>query len=583
MLLETKIQRIPINVAVMTTIVVMPALMDPINLPKFWILTLGAGLTLATLSFNQVATLWQTPKKNLAVVTVVFVAALLISSVASAQGIFRTLIGVWGRNNGGIAYLALLVIFLSLASMNSELSSKYLVKMLTLLGITAAVYGLLQNSGIDFINWENPGNKIILTLGNSNFASVFLALTGIATLTTILQPMLERWKQVLLTCIFFIQLYLTKMSDSLQGLLVMLLGSAILLGLFLHFSANSFLKKTSYAWWGSLLTSGVLGALGLAGYGPLSNILNPNLRTLQDRYYHWVAAMNMIKDNLFFGVGIDSFGDYYRVYRTIEGVNFRTTAMSGTNNAHNTFMQVGATGGIILLGAYLTLISFTLYRAIVALKNSNNKVLVSGIFSIWIAFQVQSLVSIDQIGLVVWGWASAGCLVSLSYFNPREKPSKNYSKNQFPNKTVNLIEKKVIKKILIFIGLVPALLLIPIIQNELTLRNRVVDLVSSSSEGELAINSEELYAVALKSQQPELQHLTVRYLMQTKSDDLTLELALLSTELFPKSFESWDLLARIYQNLGQKENAIIARKMTIKLDPLNQEIKELLENYKQSN
>jgi len=122
----------------------------------------------------------------------------------------------------------------------------------------------------------------------------------------------------------------------------------------------------------------------------------------------------MLKDNLIFGVGIDSFGDYYRNYRTIEGVAFRSTPMSGTNNAHNTLMQIGATGGLVLLIAYLALIIFTGYRAVVALRKSDDKILISGIFSIWIAFQLQSLVSIDQIGLVVWGWASAGCLVSLS-------------------------------------------------------------------------------------------------------------------------------------------------------------------------
>jgi O-antigen ligase len=446
------------------------------------------------------------------------------------------------------------------------------------LGFIGALYGWMQSVGTDPISWENPGNKIILTLGNANFASAFLALTAVATLSIFLQPKMQTWKRSALGLSFAVQMYLTYDSDSIQGLLVLLIGSAILIGLTLTFSNRSKLKKFAIGWWVTLLTSGAIGLSGLFGSGPLSSFLNPNLRSIQDRYYHWVAALNMMKDNLFFGVGIDSFGDYYRMYRTIEGVNFRSSAMTGTNNAHNTFMQIGATGGLALLLAYLALILFTGYRAAIAFQKSNDKILVSGIFSIWIVFQVQSLVSIDQIGLVVWGWAAAGCLVAMSYLDGGANTTKKFSQKTLKANPPSRVQKSAIFSVLTIVGLLPSILLLPTIQNELALRNKIIDLVSSTSEDSLSLNAEKLYQEAKNSNHPELRLQALSYLVQTKSKDISLDLAITTVSQFPNSFESWDALARIYEGQGQKEKALIARKMTVKLDPLNEEIKKLLES-----
>ena len=576
-----RIQRLPIYTAVLATIVVIPSLLDPINLPKLWILCLGAGLSLAIFS-SQILSLWKSANKRvILLVSLAFVGALLISSAASQQEIFRTLVGVWGRNNGALAYLALLIIFLSLASMKSDDTSKFLIKALALLGILFAVYGWMQITDADVINWENPGNNIILTLGNSNFASALFALTAIATLTMFLQSNLQMWKRTALIVSFVIQTYLTYKSDSLQGLLALLAGSVILIGLWLAYANRTILKRSAIVWWGTIFVIGVLGVSGLSGSGPLSNFLNPNLRSLQDRYYHWVAALNMIKDNLFFGVGIDSFGEYYRKYRTIEGVNFRDTPMPGTNNAHNTIMQIGATGGLVLLFAYLTLIFFTGHRAVIALRKSDNKILVSGIFSIWIAFQIQSMVSIDQIGLVVWGWASAGCLVSLSFIKPKEKVSKKSSTET--KHALATRPKHKFKLLLILIGFLPMVLLIPTLQNELDLRNQLTALVNSNNIESLTSNGLEIIRIASNSNHPELRLKAIEYLLRVGLYQDALTLVKKNTLDYPDSFESWDATAQIYEKLGQKSKAIRYRTKSVELDPLNSVVKKLLEEDMASN
>jgi O-antigen ligase len=555
--------------------------MDPINLPKLWILCFGAGLSFAIFS-SQILGVWKSPdNRAFTFVALAFVSALLISSIASKQDVYRTLVGVWGRNNGALAYLALLIIFLSLASMKSEDTSKFLIKTLVLLGFFFTLYGWMQVTDADIIDWENSGNRIILTLGNSDFASALFALTAIGTLTMILQSNLQMWKRATLIISFVIQIYMTHESDALQGFLALLFGSAILIGLWLAYSNRTALRRFAIAWWIIIFINGVFGIIGLFGNGPFSSFLNPNLRSLQDRYYFWVAALNMMKNNLFFGVGIDSYGDFYRKYRTIEGINFRDTPMTGTNNAHNTVMQIGATGGLILLFAYLGLIFFTGYRAVAALRKSDNKVLVSGILSIWIAFQMQSLVSIDQIGLVVWGWVSAGCLVSLSYIRPREKAPKkalikaNHSSATTPNHKL--------LSLLILIGFLPMVLLIPTLQNELILRKQLTELVNSDNVESLKSSGLEIVRIASNSNHPELRLKAAEYLLRVGLYQDALTLVKKNTLEYPGSFESWDATAEIYEKLGRKSKAIRYRAKSVELDPLNPVIKKLLEEDLASN
>ena len=355
--------------------------------------------------------------------------------------------------------------------------------------------------------------------------------------------------------------------------MVLLIGSAILVGLCLTFSSQRKIKKLAIIWWGLLSTTSLVGVTGLVFHGP---------RSLEDRYYHWIAARNMVRDHLLFGVGIDSFGDFYFRYRVPEAIELRTLLAGGTNNAHNIYAQLAATGGLVLLLAYVSLTIFTFWRGIIALKKCNDKFLVSGIFSIWIAFQIQSLVSIDQIGLVVWGWASAGCLIALSYklddLNIKVEPSQRVKQRKIPR----LSNRKPLELVLIILGLIPSTLLLPTLQNELNLRNRLVDLISSNSDAAVVSNAKKLFDESMKSFQPELRLQTLQYLLQAKSDREALRLALDTVDKFPDSFESWDALARIYESRGQYQEAIHAREMTIKLDPLNKDIKSLLTKDKAS-
>ena len=52
-----------------------------------------------------------------------------------------------------------------------------------------------------------------------------------------------------------------------------------------------------------------------------------------------------------------------------------------------------------------------------------------GVFSAWMAYEVQSIISINQIGLAIWGWALGGAIISYSKIQ-RKGSDEYFSKNQ---------------------------------------------------------------------------------------------------------------------------------------------------------
>lgn len=557
------------------TIVVIPSLMDPINLPKLMLLTVGTGLTLG-IFWQDFANLWRGVSRPFFLISSWFVIALVLESIFSPQSLFKSIVGVWGRNNGSLTYISFLVLFLAIASQKSLTPAIHAIKALSILGFGCVAYGVLQIFGLDPISWENPGNKLILTLGNSNFAGAFIALTAIASLGYLAISKKSILVRALLLTSYFAQIYLILKSEALQGLIISLLGSGLLFGFLLSFSKAKFAKGLGVAWWLSFAVISFLGFISVFGIGPLASVISPYLGSLEDRYYHWVAAINMMKDNLFFGVGIDSYGDYYRLNRVQEAIDARGTAVTGTNNAHNTFFQIGATGGIVLLSAYLALTLYIAYRAVRALKIQDDKVLVGVLISIWLAFQVQSFVSIDQIGLVVWGWIIGGCIVSISFYAP---PTDAGPKKSEKNRPARDLPKKVLSKVnylVMIIGLIPSIILAPVLVNELNLRIRIIEFVSSSTEEQTSFRAKAVVEMAQKSKQPEIRLQAVNYLLTLKQNDAALSLTLLNNKEFPMSFDSWAATAYIYEFLGDKERAVYPRQQSVNLDPLNLEIKKLL-------
>ena len=126
----------------------------------------------------------------------------------------------------------------------------------------------------------------------------------------------------------------------------------------------------------------------------------------------------MFTSHPWFGVGIDRYGAFFRQYReNLYPFNYGYDITSTA--AHNVIVQIFATGGIFVGLSYLGILGFVIYRGVVGMRRTSgkNRLLIAGVFCAWVAYEAQSIVSIDNIGIAIWGWVLSGAVIGASMLN----------------------------------------------------------------------------------------------------------------------------------------------------------------------
>jgi O-antigen ligase len=384
---------------------------DPINVPKLtllFILTMavvGIALSSPSLFFAQ-------QNKVFFIAVSLFITQMVLVMIFSDAPLNQQLFGTFGRNTGFIAYLSLG--FLSLVSLFAGsifFSEKLIYAMLATGGLTT-IYGILQTTGNDPIKWTNPYNNLIGFLGNPNFSSSFLGISATGAVAILLRRKNSLLVRVSVLLFVIGALALIIRSNSQQGALVFAAGTFVVLSLFLI--GTQFRMKKVFL--GSFFTLGIIfGSAVVAGtlnQGPMGGLLYK--LSVRQRGFYWNAAIEMMQSKPVFGVGLDSFGDWYFQLRSSNAALLSPDAQS--NAAHNIFLDMGATGGFPLFFLYLFIMIFTLFVSIKYLyRNPTFNWGFAGLFGCWIAYQAQAVISINQLGLGVWGWTMTGALIGIEY------------------------------------------------------------------------------------------------------------------------------------------------------------------------
>ena len=391
---------------ILTTLAIWTKLEDPINLPKMFILALSAAIVLglslpALLSAKTIPSRIQ--KLGLIFVSL-FLIGLLISTIATDVK-YTAIFGEFHRNNGFISYFAMIIMLVASALVfNFESAGRYFI-FFALAGIILTLYGFLQGAGLDPVSWVIEYNPYITTLGNPNFTSALVGLAGIAILYLVLEAK-DRKYQVLYAMSLFADLYILLKSGSIQGVLGFAIGASVLI----LTKVWIFNRKLGQI---GLILAGLAAtpiALALVNIGPLASKFYQG--TLRNRLDYWNAALGMFKDHPIFGVGIDRFGEYYRQY----AVQNQVIQGQVTDNAHSIYMQLLATGGLVLFLPYALLVFFITAVGFRSLLHSENaqKLKVAGVFGIWLGTVAINIVTVDNLGVGVWFWITGGVLLSLS-------------------------------------------------------------------------------------------------------------------------------------------------------------------------
>jgi hypothetical protein len=337
-------------------------------------------------------------------------------------------------------------------------------------------------------------------------------------------------------------------SDAQQGVIVSLL-SAGLVGFF--FIKSKFPNPAiRYTYLGLGAIGVFVGILGILQKGPLASLLYKASVTYRGDYWH--AGVVMFKSHPWFGVGLDSFGDYYRVSRTLEAT-LRRGPSTVSNAAHNVFIDIAATAGIFALLAYLAVIVVGMRAAWkVSKRNSGFDPFFVSVFVAWVGYLVQSVISINNIALGIWGWVLPGMLVAMDRWQTEEKVAVRKS-NATDFTGMVMIAGLVVGGV---VGYLP---------------------FNSDSNFRYALESRDqnkIYSAATKwpSDQSTLVY-AARIFDQNKMQDKAVSLAREAVKLNPRSFDAWNYLYNSTSVTGNEKREILDRLKA--LDPHNPDLKKL--------
>lgn len=548
-----------------------PATLDPFNITKLAVLLVGAAALIGLLG-GTYKSWWSKSESWLLGVVGLFVVGLTAAGLASDRVLFRTLWGAWARNDGWFAYASLAVVLLATALAFRGSQVEFGMYALIGVGVCEVGYGLLQTTGNDPVAWNSGYNPIIGTVGNPNFASALLGIAAVAMAWLALDATKHIALRAGSAFIGLVAVFLTVRSDSIQGTLAFGAGFAMLLAGWLSApEQRESLRKLTWPYVGVVGFSGALGAIGLAGMGPLSFLDSQNL---QNRKYYWKTAWHMFESNPLFGVGLDSLGDFYRSFRALHPEGAPGFDVS-TNAAHSIVFQLLATGGLALGGTYLLLQAFVVWRAVVALRSGQNRLLASGVFGAWLAFLLQSLFSIDQLGLTVWGWVLGGLVVGVSYAEPaRTAPSKRGARRAVQQQAQAGLALGAVLAVLL--GLGGAMLAAVPLSKDSAIRDAVGYQIDVKQSAQVAAVQAAVLAAADGADDPYWRMQLIGKLYQIGAVDAGISLAQKSVEMFPDDSQIWNLIAIAYEQTGRAKLAIPAREKSIEFDPLNETYKTLL-------
>jgi O-antigen ligase len=403
---RTSIEKILAWTALLATLGVVPwAAYDPINVPKLAVISMGGIAALCGLmavgGISRRKQMWPT-LLLMAAFVVDLTTVLFVSGTNFSQSFF----GTFGRATGYVAYIALAALLVVAAQIANAGTLKRISHYLLLAGLFSQIYGVIQALNLDPFNWANQYTQVIGFLGNPNFQSSFLGFSGIMAFALLIGSGKTMFIRIGLFVFIVAIGMVIQETESQQGILVLLGGIAIIVYMWIPRSRFKVLSILTYA---AGLIGVILVALGSLNKGPLASLLFKDSVTYRGDY--WRAGWKMSLENPIFGVGLDSYGDWYRRTRTIEATLRRGPDVT-SNAAHNVLLDFSSNGGFPLLIIYLLMIFLVVISIVRVLKRSAVfDPIFSGLAGVWVAYQAQSIISLNQLGLAVWGWIISGLII----------------------------------------------------------------------------------------------------------------------------------------------------------------------------
>jgi hypothetical protein len=541
------------------TILVWTTVTDPVNVTKLLALGGVAGAAIAVSASFGAKDLWKSYKLPISLLAL-FLLTVLNSVFQSEAPSSQLLYGAYGRNTGLVTYVLLIFLFISAMSLSQKDSFLKISYGVLIAGALNVIYSLWVILFGDFIGWNNPYGNILGTFGNPNFVGSFLGIFASVLFACIVKPNVKLINRVALTLVLLATFVEIQSSNAIQGIVVAGGGISLVGFYFLRSKFKSNVITVFYS--AAVFIVGIFALMGALQKGPLTGLIYKNSVSLRGEY--WQAGWNMGNKFPFSGVGMDTYGDWYRQLRDDQAL-INPGPNTVTNAAHNVILDQFAYGGWPMLLAYLAifpLVILAIFR--VSFRNREFDFTFISLAVAWICYQVQSVISINQIGLAIWGWILGGALIA--YEKVTRTSQRSETKSSTPNgRRVKNKESLGISPLMTgTLGAVVGLLIaVPPFSSDLAWN-------SALKSGDLN-KIEKALQTSYLSPQNSYRYITLfQILEQNQLFDLSHKYSKIATDFNPHSFDAW-LMLHYSQKATPAEKAT-AKENLLKLDPLNPNI-----------
>jgi hypothetical protein len=552
---------IAIALAVVSVLVFTGSVTDPVNVTKLFAIGGFAFAALGSL-FNS----GSIAKFRELRVPVYFALGFLLTSIVvlfqSEAPFVQSLYGVYGRNNGFILYLCLTLLFITSLSLSSKSDFSYVIYALFLAGIVNVAYGLWVMAFGDFVGWNNQYGNLLGTFGNPNFIGSFFGMFSSLLFAAALSRDLRKGLRVIALLLLPVVFFTIVDTKAVQGKVLFVASAGI--ALFFYVRDRFLSKYWSFAYVGASIAILIIALFGTLQKGPLASILYKSSVSLRGEY--WSAGWQTGSSNPWLGVGFDSFGDWYRRSR-------RESALSVpgldtvTNAAHNVYMDMFAFGGWPLLVAYSLITLWTLVSIIkFVVQNKSFDFTFVTLVSVWFCYQLQSIISINQVGLAIWGWVTAVLIIAYANIEGVSVEGRNLvkqktSRGRTTSSSSENFSPKLLSGLFAVIGLLVA---VPPLSADMKWRDAQLSQDLAKFEATLKPS----YMNPLST----IKMINVVGVFEANGfHDLSHKYALEAVKFNPNSFESWRTLTILTKS--SEQDKIRAFAMMGRLDPLNPNVR----------
>jgi O-antigen ligase len=541
---------ISFGAAFTTVFVIWGSVSDPVNSPKLFILgafAFAAGAIAFAMGFKEI---WRSSRLWF-LGSIVFIVFSISAIVNSSSPLEQNIYGTYGRNTGFVTYFALLLISTAATLLRQKSSFNLLIYSLFAAGIANVAYCLWAIAFGDFIGWNNPYGNILGTFGNPNFIGAFLGIFITALTAYVVQPGTS-WKvRGLAFVTVAIGLYEIDKSNAVQGLVVSAAGFSIIGFYFVRSRFKSNLVLGGYTFAVAIL--GFISLMGALQKGPFASFIYKTSVSLRGEY--WQAGWNMASQSPLTGIGMDSYGDWYRRARDDQAL-ILPGPETVTNAAHNIPFDILAYGGWPLFISYIFLIALTVIAILkVTLRSRSYNGTFIALTVAWICYQIQAVISISQIGLAIWGWVLSGAVIALEIATRGSEVSEKKTARARPKEQI--FSATTIGSLGLVLG---AIIAVPPLSGDMKWRSAL----TTSDLTQLKLALEPSYLTPTDTNR--LINM-VSIAENSQLPDVAYEYAKKAVEFNPDSFDSWRTLYLVTKSTPQDKELALANMN--RLDPKN--------------